>query len=105
MDVRILCLLRTNSALTVDLSGNALIVSSTASVILALTWGGVTYPWTSARVLVPLLVGFAVMAGFLVYEHHIERVDSKKIDTDEIKKKREPTVPLRLLGNRTSLSG
>jgi MFS family permease len=40
----------------------------TWSVQIGLTWGGSTYPWTSAAVLVPLLSGMAVVIPFVVWE-------------------------------------
>jgi hypothetical protein len=36
--------------------------------MIALTWGGIQFPWSSARVLVPLILGLLGLAGFLVYE-------------------------------------
>ena len=49
-------------------SGNLLIISSSSSCVLALTWGGVRYPWSSVHVLTPLIVGLAGMGFFLFYE-------------------------------------
>jgi hypothetical protein len=49
-------------------SGNILVITSTTSTILGLTWGGVTYPWSSVYVLAPLLVGLAGLCVFLTYE-------------------------------------
>ncbi|KAF8314215.1 MFS general substrate transporter [Clavulina sp. PMI_390] len=74
----------------IDWIGNLLIVGSTASIILALTWGGVQYPWTSAHVVVPLVVGSIGIAVFLVYEFTLAK---------------HPIVPIRLFGNRTTMSG
>src|ERR1700733_1677853 len=71
-------------------SGNAIIIASTASVILSLTWGGVKYPWSSYRVVVPLVLGLAGIASFMLYEFFLAP---------------HPIVPRHLLGNRTSLSG
>ena len=45
-----------------------LIISSTTAIILGLTWGGIKYPWDSARVLCPLILGIFGLAGALVYE-------------------------------------
>lgn len=80
------------SVLTAHLhrSGNAIIIASTASVILSLTWGGVQYSWTSYHVLLPLILGLVGMVGFLAYEFTLAA---------------HPIVPRHLLGNRTSLSG
>ena len=35
---------------------------------IALTWGGVQFAWTSARVLVPLVLGLCGIVFFFVYE-------------------------------------
>ena len=35
---------------------------------MGLQWGGYNYPWVSAHVLVPLLLGLALIAAFLVWE-------------------------------------
>lgn len=73
-----------------DWIGNFLIVASSSAVVIALTWGGVRYPWTSPNVLVPLILGFVGMALFMVYEALVAK---------------EPLVPFELISNRTSLSG
>lgn len=38
-------------------SGIAIMVGSTVSILLAITWRGIQFPWSSAHVLVPLIVG------------------------------------------------
>ena len=58
--------------------------------ILALTWGGVQYGWASYKVLVPLIIGAAGLVLFMLYEAY---------GTDK------PTIPLRLLKDRTSFAG
>ncbi|KAI0338621.1 MFS general substrate transporter [Trametopsis cervina] len=73
-----------------DWLGNMLIISSTCACILGLTWGGIKYPWTSARVLSPLLLGIAGLAFAIVYE---------------TKWAKQPTIPLIVLSNRTSFAG
>jgi len=45
-----------------------LIVSSASAVVIGLTWGGVTYPWSSPHVIVPLVLGLLGVAGFFYYE-------------------------------------
>ncbi|KHN94125.1 multidrug resistance protein Fnx1 [Metarhizium album ARSEF 1941] len=52
-----------NSLKRVDLGGNALLVASVASVLVALTWGGVKYLWSSWRTMVPLILGLAGLGG------------------------------------------
>ena len=72
------------------LSGNFLIISSSSAVVIGLTWGGVQYTWTSAKVLAPLVVGLVGMVLFVLYEAKVAK---------------NPIVPPFLLSNRTSLSG
>ena len=79
-----------NSLKRVDFSGNALLIASVVAVLLALTWGGTENPWSSWRILVPLILGSLGLAAFLAIE-----------STSLIP---EPTMPLRLFSNRTSLS-
>ncbi|KAG6826989.1 hypothetical protein H0H92_013651 [Tricholoma furcatifolium] len=56
-----------------DWMGNFLIIASTASVVIALTWGGVVYAWSSPRVLVPLILGLGGMILFMLYEAHVAK--------------------------------
>ncbi|KAI0022814.1 MFS general substrate transporter [Xylariomycetidae sp. FL0641] len=72
----------------VDVAGNALLVASTVAVLVALTWAGTEFPWSSYRVLVPLVLGFGGLVGFFFLE------GSGWIP--------EPVMPLRLFANRTS---
>ncbi|EIW60814.1 iron permease [Trametes versicolor FP-101664 SS1] len=73
-----------------DGTGNFLIIAGTTLALIALTWGGITYPWTNAHVLAPLILGGALIVAFLAYEMSVPR---------------EPTVPLDILKNRTSFGG
>lgn len=43
-------------------------IGSTVSILLAITWGGLQFPWTSAHVLVPLIVGALGIIVFFVLE-------------------------------------
>ncbi|KAG6906980.1 hypothetical protein DXG01_011120 [Tephrocybe rancida] len=74
----------------IDWIGNAIIIASACSCMIALTWGGVEYPWVSFRVLVPLILGVAGLAFALIYEARWAV---------------QPTIPLIVLSNRTSISG
>lgn len=58
------------------------------AILLALTWGGTVHAWSSWRTIVPLVLGFVGVIGFLLYEA-----------TPAVK---EPTMPMRLFTNRTS---
>lgn len=57
---------------------------------IALTWGGITAPWGSAQVLVPLILGIVLLILFLVWDAFFATY---------------PLVPFSLTANRTSLSG
>jgi hypothetical protein len=41
-------------------------------VILGTSWGGSTYSWTSAAVLVPIVIGGVLFVLFFVYEYLLE---------------------------------
>ncbi|KAG8906508.1 hypothetical protein FRB99_006728 [Tulasnella sp. 403] len=73
-----------------DWIGNLIIVGATTASTIALTWAGIHYPWSSYKVLVPLIIGFVGMVVFFVYEGKFAK---------------EPVVPLELLNNRTAISG
>lgn len=49
-------------------SGNTIIIASSSSTVIALTWGGVRFAWSSAHVLAPLIIGLLGIAFFLLYE-------------------------------------
>lgn len=64
----LIMLLQLSTMLIAHHSGNGLIVASTASVIIALTFGGLRFSWSSFHVLVPLCLGLAGVCTFFVYE-------------------------------------
>ncbi|KDR74136.1 hypothetical protein GALMADRAFT_71449 [Galerina marginata CBS 339.88] len=74
----------------IDWGGNFIIVASTASCSIGLTWAGIQHPWISAQVLVPLVVGLFGIMAFFVYEAFIPE---------------NPLIPYHVIGNRTSVSG
>ncbi|CAK5262641.1 unnamed protein product [Mycena citricolor] len=74
----------------VDWLGNAMVILGSGLVIIGLTWGGIRYPWSSAPVLVTLILGVLFLFAFGVYEATVPE---------------RPTIPLDVIGNRTSLSG
>ncbi|KAI5114854.1 hypothetical protein M0805_000620, partial [Coniferiporia weirii] len=75
---------------SLDWIGNALVIASTTCVVLALTWGGVMHPWTSANVLVSLILGLIGLGGFICYEVYVPDY---------------PVLPFQVLSSRTGLSG
>lgn len=77
-----------SSLATVDFSGNLLIVATITSILLALTWGGGEEPWSSWKTIVPLFLGLAGLPLYVLIESRVA----------------QPTTPLRLFSNRTSLA-
>ncbi|EKM52350.1 uncharacterized protein PHACADRAFT_198411 [Phanerochaete carnosa HHB-10118-sp] len=65
-------------------------MSSSIAVVLALTWGGVQYPWSSAQILAPLIIGLPGLLLFLLYKAKVAK---------------HPMIPISLLSNRMSFSG
>jgi hypothetical protein len=57
---------------TIDIFGAFLFIFGTGLIILATAWGGSTYPWTSAHVLAPLIIGAICFVLFFVYEYFLE---------------------------------
>ncbi|KAF7332996.1 MFS general substrate transporter [Mycena venus] len=74
----------------VDWLGNALIMASASSCMVAITWGGARFPWSSPRVLSPLILG---LCGLVLAQYYESRWPV------------QPTVPMKVLTNRTSLAG
>ncbi|KAJ5514131.1 Major facilitator superfamily domain general substrate transporter [Penicillium fimorum] len=71
-----------------DWVGNMLLPASSVAILLPLTMGGKMYPWNSAQVIAPLVLGFCGLVGFGVYEHFCPY----------------PLIPLRLLRNPSAVS-
>ncbi|KAJ3487811.1 hypothetical protein NLI96_g3281 [Meripilus lineatus] len=74
----------------IDWLGNLIVIAGTTLAILGLTWGGVRYPWSSAHVLAPLLLGLALLGVFVAYEATVPE---------------KPTIPFKVLMNRTCIGG
>ena len=72
----------------IDWIGNIIFVLTMVSILIALSWAGYKYPWSSFRTLVPLILGLLELVAFLIYEASPWCV--------------EPTMPLHLFTNRTS---
>ncbi|KAL5495946.1 hypothetical protein ACEPAI_1410 [Sanghuangporus weigelae] len=76
--------------LQLDWTGNFLVVAATTAVVIALTWGGIKFPWTSAQILTPLIAGVIGLVVFIVYE--------AKLAT-------HPLVPFAVMSSRTGAAG
>ncbi|KAI1409978.1 MFS general substrate transporter [Hypoxylon sp. FL1857] len=72
-----------------DYIGNGILIASTVSILIALTWADVMYTWGSWHILVPLLVGVGGMMFFVAFEG--------------LPFVAEPVMPLRLFNNRTAV--
>jgi len=70
--------------------GNAIFIPAMTLFVLGLVWGGNSYAWSSAAVLVPLIVG---IVGLVIWYF----VELRVVEY--------PTVPFDLLNNRTTTVG
>ena len=52
----------------IDPIGSVLFVCSTTLLLLALNWAGGSYSWQDPHVLAPLVLGFALLLAFALYE-------------------------------------
>ncbi|KAI9714214.1 MAG: hypothetical protein M1812_006435 [Candelaria pacifica] len=71
----------------VDWVGSVLFISSATGLLIPVTWGGVMYPWSHWRTLVPLLISAAGLVGFVFYEAYVAT---------------EPLIRLSVFNNRTA---
>jgi len=71
-----------------DFIGSFLSISSTVAILFALTTAGAVYPWSSWRIIVPLVLGLVGLSAFHFYEATGFPV--------------EQLIPPHLLSNRTS---
>lgn len=78
-----------HALLRIDYVGNAIFITAVVSLLLGIVMGGQNvFPWSSWRVVLPLVMGVIGLAAFIAYE----RTPACK----------EPTIPLELFQNRTS---
>lgn len=54
--------------LQIDYVGSLLTILASVLLLLGLNWGGTTYPWVSAPVLVTLLLGVGFFVVFIIWE-------------------------------------
>ncbi|RAH75887.1 putative MFS transporter [Aspergillus japonicus CBS 114.51] len=73
----------------VDLLGNTILTLAVVAILLALTWTGTAYPWSSWRILTPLFLGLAGLALFCI--HQASRLC------------RDPSIPPQLFSSATAL--
>jgi hypothetical protein len=53
----------------IDYGGMLLFFFGAGLIVLAVTWGGATYPWGSSAVMVPLIIGGIMFFSFFFYEY------------------------------------
>lgn len=82
--------------LTIDYGGQFLFLWGLGLLILALTWGGGTYPWDSASVLVPLIIGFVLTVSWVLYERSM----SPGGIMSQVLPYQRPMIPWELLSQR-----
>ena len=83
---------------SVDYGGQALFLWGLGLLILALTWGGGTYPWNSPAVLVPLVAGGLLSVGWIVYERSMSAGSRGMISG--IFPAQTPMIPWEILSQR-----
>ncbi|SPQ23114.1 bd05137c-1901-4156-ae0c-36dc4c765811 [Thermothielavioides terrestris] len=79
-----------SSIASLHVVGNLIFIPSIIAVLIGLVTGGVVHPWSSFRVVLPIVLGAVGWLCFHLYEHFLAR---------------NPGVPSRLFGNRTSAGG
>lgn len=81
---------------TIDYGGQLLFLSGSILLILALTWGGASYKWTSPNVLGPLIIGSILIVLFVFYEYSMApgRYMARKLPAQKA------TLPWNLMAQR-----
>ncbi|KAH8689832.1 major facilitator superfamily protein [Talaromyces proteolyticus] len=74
----------------IDCLGDAIFAGSIVSTLIALSWAGTLYPWSSYHIILSLLLGLLGLVGFLIFE-------GSKFSLN-------PTMPIHLFSNQTSLT-
>ena len=74
----------------IDYIGIIVFVASATSFLFGLTAGGVLFPWKSASVIVPVVLGIFGLVGFWIIEDYLVK---------------EPMMPMRVFKERTAFAG
>lgn len=75
-----------------DIVGNLVLLGSVVSILIAVTEGGVTHPWSSMQIWVPMAAGMGGFILFLLIEFLPNPLST------------QPVLPLKLFSNRTACS-
>lgn len=81
---------------TIDFGGQLLFILGFGLIILGLTWAGATYSWSSAAVLVSLILGVFLVCGFFVWERQL----SPGRSLSRVMPHQRAMIPWSLLTNR-----
>jgi MFS family permease len=76
----------------VDWIGTVLFIASLCGFLIPLTWGGVMYPWSHWRTLVPLILCGFGLVGFVAYEEWLTRRGLQPLIRLEVMKNRTAAV-------------
>ncbi|KAK7042956.1 hypothetical protein VNI00_008693 [Paramarasmius palmivorus] len=52
----------------IDFMGSFLVLGSSTLIVMALTWGGASYPWNDVHVVAPLCIGVGLAVTFILWE-------------------------------------
>jgi hypothetical protein len=74
----------------IDYRGMVLFILSSTSFLIAISWGGIMFPWKSFHTLVPMILGIAGLVAFFAWE----AFGSKR-----------PMVPVQIFTSRTAAHG
>lgn len=83
----------TAALLRIDFVGNLIFVASFCSLLIGTIFGGTVFPWSSWRVILPIVLGVLGWIGFHLYEWKPPKFC------------KEVSLPPRIFANRTSASG
>ncbi|PWY67924.1 MFS general substrate transporter [Aspergillus heteromorphus CBS 117.55] len=75
---------------TMDWTGLIIFTCGTTLFLVGLTSGGISHPWKSAAVLVPLVLGFCLLVAFVLTQWRVSR---------------RPIMPLRIFHDRSAIVG
>lgn len=62
---------------SVDWLGSGFMIVSLTSFLVGMSWGGNSFPWRSAAVLVPVFLGSVGLVLTVLYEKHIAKDEAK----------------------------
>lgn len=79
---------------SMDWIGIGLVTGGLSGLLYSILSGGSIYPWTSPRILAPLIIGALAIILFVVHETYVATVYIKV----------EPLYPMRIFSNQTAVS-